>query len=1047
MADDTRAKGLLAWMARNHVAANLLMFAVVVGGVIVALDIKQEVFPEYVLDFVGVSVSYPGSSPEEVEEGIILAIEEEVRNLDGIKQITATATEGRASIDIELTEDASPNRMLQDIKAAVDRIRVFPEDAERPVISLWRRRRQVMELVLYGDVAERDLFYAAQRIREELVALPSVTEVDLGGVRSPEIVVEIPEAELRKYALTLGDVSEAISQSALDMPAGGIKSRGGEVLLRTAERRDFASEFRDIAVVSRRDGTEVKLDQVATIQDGFADSYREAYFNGKRAVLLEVFRTGDETPLTISKAVHEYIEHVAPSLPATVRLAAYNDRSDIYRDRRDLLTKNGAMGLALVLVLLGLFLDARMAFWVAMGIPISILGSFVLLPLFGGSINIVSMFAFLITLGIVVDDAMVVGENIYYKRQQGMAFLPASIAGVREMAAPVTMAVVTNVVAFIPLLYVPGSTGRFFMILPAVVISVFLVSLLECLFILPAHLAWGPTAPDRGLLGRFEQLQRRIAAGLEWVIHHVFAGVLKQALHHRYVTVAAAVATLTVMWAYYDSGRIDFSFRPRIQADRLDAEVYLPYGAPVEDVRRVARHIERAGWRAVQRCDGNAMVEGVMREIGWRGDHTAEISFNLVPQPERNTTAQQFSERWREEVGDLPGLESLFFDYLIGPGGSAAINVELTHPDPKIIEAAASDLADGLRNYAGVTDVDDGYAQGKRQFDFKLKPHGRSLGLTAREVGRQVRHAFYGAEALRQQRGRNEVKVMVRLPESERRSLYNLEELLIRTPDGGDVPLFEVVEADRGRAYTEIRRVDGKRVLNVTASVLPGVANENKVQDDLAETYIPGLLARHPGLRWSFEGRDRSRRESMEALGYGMGFALIAIFALLAVLFSSYVQPVLVMISIPLGITGSLLGHIIMGYDLSIISVFGIIALCGVVVNGGLVLVVTANRFLAEGMTVQEAALLAGTRRFRPIVLAALTTFFGLAPMIFETSISARFLIPMAVSLGFGVLFSTPVILILTPALYTIRADIMKLLGRRDRPGEGEEPGDAVREV
>jgi multidrug efflux pump subunit AcrB len=783
-------------------------------------------------------------------------------------------------------------------------------------------------------------------------------------------------------------------------------------------------------VISRCDGTEVKLGDLARVHDGFADSDREAYFGGQRAILLVVYRTGDETPIAISKAVREYVESASASLPAGVHLEAYNDRSDIYRDRRDLLLKNGLMGLALVLLLLGMFLDARMAFWVAMGIPISILGSFVLLPVLGASINTVSMFAFLITLGIVVDDAMVIGENIYHRRQEGLGFLPASVAGVRDMAAPISIAVATNIVAFLPLLFVPGATGRFFSILPAVVIAVFLISLLECLFILPAHLAWGPVQPDRGLLGQFERLQRRIAAGLEWFIHHAFEPVLEQALRHRYVTVTAAVATLTVMWAYYDSGRIDFSFRPRIQSDRLDAEVVLPYGAPIEDVRRVAKQIEQAGLRAVERADGNSMLLAVMRDVGRRGSNTAEITVQLVPQDQRKTTGQQFSMLWRQEVGEIPGLESLFFDYLVGPGGSAAINVELTHPDPRTLESAASSLADALRNYTGVIDVDDGYAQGKRQFDFTLKPRGRSLGLTSREVGRQIRHAFYGAEALRQQRGRNEVRAMVRLPESERRSLYNLEELLIRTPDGGEVPLFEAVTAATGRAYTEIRRVDGKRVLNVTATVIPGVANENKVLDDLQATYLPGLVDGYPGLKWSFEGRDRSRREAMGALGYGMCFAVVGIYVLLAVLFRSYVQPALVMISIPLGITGSLLGHIIMGYDLSVISVFGIIALCGVVVNGGLVLVVTANRYIQQGENPRRAALRAGARRFRPIVLAALTTFFGLAPIIFETSISARFLIPMAVSLGFGILFATPVILILTPALYVIRCDLAAILGR-----------------
>ena len=1027
MVGEAREKGLLAWMARNHVAANLLMLTLVGGGLIVAWDIKQEVFPEYALDFIDVGISYPGASPKEVEEGIILAVEDEVRSLEGIKELTSSAWEGSGTTTIELVEDADPNKMLQDVKAAVDRIRSFPEDVERPRISLRRRRRDVIRMVLYGDADERDLFYRAQQIRNELLDLPEITDVDLRGVRSPEITVEVPEAELRKYAITLGDVAGAIRESALDLPAGGIKARGGEVLLRTAERRNFASEFGDIATISRRDGTEVKLDDIASIRDGFVDSYHEAYFNGRRGVIVTVFRAGAETPIAISKVVREYVEKVSVSLPDSVKLEIFRDWSDVYRDRRDLLLKNGAMGLVLVVVLLGLFLDARMAFWVAMGIPISIMGSFVLLPLVGGSINVISMFAFIITLGIVVDDAMVIGENIYHERQKGVGFLKASITGVRDMAVPVTIAVLTNIIAFLPLLFIPGYTGRLYVILPIVAIAVFVISLLECLLILPAHLAWGPTGPDRGLLGLFERFQRRIAAGLEWFIHHAFEPVLGQAVRHRYVTVAAALATLIVMWSYWDTGRIEYSFRPSIQATRLDAEITLPYGAPIEDVRDVADRIERAGHRAIARTDGKSMLEGVMKDIGHRGGNTAEINFYLVDEDQRKTSARKLSRIWREEVGDIPGLESLFFDYLIGPGGSAAIKVELTHPDPRTLETAASDLADALRDYTGVIDVDDGYAQGKRQFDFKLKPHGRSLGLNPREMGRQIRHAFYGAEALRQQRGRNEVRVMVRLPESERRSLYNLEELLLRTEDGGEIPLGQAAESASGRAYTEIKRVNGKRVLNVSASVIAGVVNENKVLADLKVSYMPKLMSNYPGLKWSFVGRERSSREFMLALAYGLCFAMVGIYILLAGLFRSYVMPVLVMISIPLGITGALLGHIIMGYDLSSISILGIIALCGIVVNGGLVLVVTADRYIENGDAVGRAAIRAGARRFRPIVLAALTTFFGLAPIIFETSISARFLIPMALSLGFGILFATPVILILTPALYVIKSDIERI--------------------
>jgi multidrug efflux pump subunit AcrB len=1023
--------GILAWMTKNHVAANLLMLTLLVGGLIVMFDIKQEVFPEYELDIVDVSVFYPGASPEEIEEGIIFAMEEEIRDLEDVERVTAKASEGRGSISVELLSGADPDKAVQDIKNGIDRITSIPEDAERPLISLKKRRREVLRLALHGDVEERVLFYFAQTIREELLGLPSVTQVDLRGVREPEISVEVPQSLLRSYGLTLDEIARIISQSAVDVPAGGIKTEGGEVLLRTSERRDFASEFAGIPLISEPDGTEVTIGDIAQIKDGFAESERESYFNGQRAILFYVYRTGEQTPVEISREVREYLEILAPSLPDGIGFSVSNDRSKLYRQRLDLLLKNGAFGLVLVLLILGLFMEARLAFWVAMGIPISIIGSFLILHYTGGSINMVSLFAFIITIGIVVDDAVVVGENIFYKREEGLPPLQASIEGVREMSTVVTFAVVTNIIAFLPLLFVPGSTGKFFSILPAVVVAVFLISLIECLFVLPAHLAYHRRLRTGGIIDKIDAVPELFERGLKWFIRKCYTPLLRASVSNRYLTAVVFLAILVVAYAYWDSGRIDFSFRPRIQTDRIDAEVTLPYGAPIEDVRYIAQLIEEGGMRAVEKSGGKKILDGVMTDIGRRGANTSEITFLLVPQNERAISTREFSVLWRKEVGDIAGLESLFFDYLVGPGGSSAINVELTHPDPRTLELAATDLAGALADYEGVTDIDDGFARGKPQFDFTMRSEGRSLGLSARELGNQVRHAFYGAESLRQQRGRDEVKVKVRLPESERKSLYNLEELMIRIPDGGEIPLARAAQLKRGRAYTEINRVDGRRVLNVTANVIPGVANENKILAIIKADFLPRLTATYPGLQYSFEGRQRHQREALHQLFYGLGFALLGIFTLLAVLFRSYVQAVLVMVSILFGITSAFAGHVIMGFDLSIISVFGMIALCGVVINGGLVLTVTANRMYESGEPPLEAAVNAGIRRFRPIVLTALTTFFGLAPMIFETSVQARFLIPMAISLGYGILFTTFVILLLTPALYVIHQDVSMYLRKK----------------
>ena len=1017
-------KGFIAWMAGNHVAANLLMFLLVIGGLIAANKMTKEVFPSYDLDIVNISMSYPGASPEEVEQGIILATEEEIRSLEGIERVTSTANEGSARIRVELLSSANPDKSLQEIKDGIDRISSFPDDVERPTVSLVSRRREVLRLALYGDLDEQTLFNLAETIRENLIRLPQINQVELGGTRAPEISIEVPQHVLRAHNLTLEEVAAKVRKAAVDIPAGGIKAQGGEILLRTSERRETALGLSKLQVISLQDGTEVSLGSIARIQEGFADTDREAWYNGKRAVLLYVFRTGDQTPIGISQAVHQYMDELTPTLPSGVHLTAYRDRSELYRDRLDLLMRNGAMGLILVLITLGFFLEPRLAFWVSMGIPISITGSLIVLYGIGGTINMISLFAFIITLGIVVDDAVVVGENIYHKREKGLHPYHAAVSGVTDMSAPVLIAVATNIIAFLPLLFVSGSTGRFFAVLPAVVVSVFLLSLVECLFILPAHLNYPQQEKKNIILQLFGRVPKFFDKLLDRFIHGPFTALLRLSLSGRYVIAALALAVLIAGYAYWDSGQIDFSFRPRIQTDSIDAEIELPYGVSMDEVKQVVRQVEQGGMRAVEKSGGSAIMVGMRTDIGRGGSNAAEVSITLVPQNERSITTRAFSKVWREEVGEIAGLEKLFFDFLVGPGGAAAITLELSHPDPKTLEKAAADLAEALAGYQGVTDINDGFAQGKPQYDINILAVGRAAGLDATSLGRQLRHAFYGTEVLRQQQGRNEVKVVVRLPEDERTSLYHLENLLVRTPSGGDMPLTRAASMTQGRAYTQIERVDGRRVLDVTANVVAGKANPGKIIADLKKDFLPELAARYTGLSYSFEGRQREKRQAVDELLKGLALSMGAIFCLLAVLFRSYMKSLIVMLSIPFGLLSALLGHVIMGYDLSIISLFGMIALCGVVINDSLVFMVTANRYQDLGMTPFEAALNGAARRFRPIMLTSLTTFFGLAPMIFEQSIQARFLIPMAISLGYGILFTTLVILLLMPVMYMIYYDV-----------------------
>ena len=840
---------------------------------------------------------------------------------------------------------------------------------------------------------------------------------------------------LRSLGLTLGGIASVIRDSAVNVPAGGIRTDAGEVLLRTTERRNYASEFGDIPIVSMNDGTKVRLGDIAEIRDGFEDTESERFFNGMRAIGLFIYQVGDERPLDIARAVREYVADLQDRLPEGMTVITMRDRSIQYRDRMTLLLKNGTLGLCLVLVVLGLFLNPRLAFWVALGIPISIIGSLLLLPVVDASINMISLFAFIVTLGMVVDDAVIVGENAWHKMEQGMPRLQAAINGSREMVVPVFFAVATNIIAFIPLLFVPGMTGRFFGILPAVIIAVFVVSLIECLFVLPAHLGHGKKIGEEkstgGLLSIIRAVQRKSSAGFDWITQWLYTPLLRQVLHHRYLTTSVFLAALGITYAWYDSGRLDFNFMPQITGDRVDCEVMLPYGAPFSETRRIAKHIEDAGLRAVERAGGRDIMIGVSRYLGRGGSNSVDVNLTLVPQSQRNITPAEFTAIWREEVGDVTGLESMFFEFAIGPGYQR-LTVELTHPRTEILEAAASSLAEQLAGYRGVTEIDDGFAAGKPQLDFKLRPEGQSIGLTPAFVGRQVRHAFFGAEALRQQRGRDEVRVKVRLPRAERKSLYHLEELMIRTPGGTELPLSQAVEIEPGRAYTRINRVNAKRVLNVSGEVVPELANADKIRDDLLAGPLPALAAQYPGLRYAFEGRQREQTEALQSLFKGLLFAMFGIFCLLAMLFGSYTQALLVMLSVPFGIAGAIVGHIVMGYDLSIISLFGLIAVCGVVVNGALVLTVSMNLYIKSGSLLPEAAEQASIRRFRPIVLTSLTTFIGLAPMIFETSVQARFLVPMAISLGYGILLSTVVVLLFLPAAHHIAHDVKTLVRSGD---------------
>ena len=1025
-------RGPIAWMAGHSVAANLIMLVCLVGGFLSLRNIQQEVFPDLALDTVTVSVAYPGASPEEVEEGILLSIEEAVRNLDGVDEIVSVAREGGGYVTIELLLGADVQRAAQEIKSEVDRIITFPEESEEPEVRIDSHRRGVMNVVLYGEVADTTLHQLGERLRDWLLQSPKITQVDLEGVPPLEMSIEVAQETLRRYGTTLGNIAGDLRRSALDLPGGGLKTDSGEVLVRLTERREYGKEFAEVPVLTTADGSEVLLRDIAHIDDSFADTDRYSRYNGRPAVMLEVYRVGEQTPIEVAAAVREELESFEPYLPPGIEIGIYANRADHYRDRVGLLLKNGAIGLVLVLVLLGIFLEARLAFWVMMGIPISFMGSFLFLPASGVSINMISLFAYIVALGIVVDDAIVVGENIYYYHQQGMRFLDAAVRGAREVAVPITFSILTNVAAFMPIYFIPGVMGRIFKMIPIVVCIAFLISLVESLFVLPAHLGH-----QRERTGRRRSLGRWLHARqqsfshrfLHWVRDY-YGPFLRFTLHHRYVTITASIAVLVVMLAYAMSGRMGFQLFPVVESDFADAQLVLPYGAPVEKTEAIMQRIQRGAEEVVAESGHPELVEAIIAEVGRGGSHAGQVRVELADPEIRSEimSTDEFAKRWRAKVGEVPGVEYLrFASDSGGPGGRGRpLTVELSHRNIGVLEQVSGELAKVVETYPGTSDVDDGFRPGKPQLDFTLKPEGKSLGLTAFEVAQQVRHALYGAEVLRQQRGRNEIKVMVRRPEEERSSEQNIHDLLIRTPAGTYVPFREIAEIERGRAYTTIDRRNGRRVVQVSADVTPR-SKAGEVIADLTESVLPDFVRRYPGLSYTFEGHQADIRESMGSLRVTFVLAMLAIYAMLAIPFRSYTQPFVVMLSIPFGVVGAFLGHLIMGYDLCIPSMFGIVALSGVVVNDSLVMIDFANRRERhDGMMHIDAIQSAAIQRFRPIMLTTLTTFGGLAPMIFETSRQARFLIPMALSLGFGILFATCITLIIVPSMYLGVRDVRR---------------------
>ncbi|PTX43706.1 multidrug efflux pump subunit AcrB [Christiangramia gaetbulicola] len=1027
-----RREGVIGYMARNSIAANLLMLVLLGGGIYTMFKIQKEVFPQFQLDYVEVNVTYPGAAPAEVEQGIILPVEEAVRGIQGIKEIVSTANEGSGNVTIELIAGANRMKSFQEIDQAVSRIRTFPDDIEEPQVNLQTRQRDVLEISLFGNTDIWTLRQLAERLRNRLLSNPNITQVELGNVPDYMTHIEIPRNKLREYNLTLGQVADIIERSSQDVPAGAVETESGEILLRMKERKQWAEEFGNITIISSPSGAKVTLADIANITDGFEETGFHGQFNQQPAVSLSIYRVGDQSPLEISEITNEILDDF--QLPPGIEYRIDSNRAEDYRERLSLLTENGVLAIIIVMVILTLFLEYRLAFWVMMGMAISFIGGMLFLPLVGVSINMISMFGFLIVLGIVVDDAIVVGENVYEYRQKGMSAIDAAIKGTKDVSRPVIFSILTTIIAFVPLLFMPGETGKFWWPLPVVVIVILAISLLEALFILPSHLAHLSINKKKGFIRKFEDWQEKFARGFDRLIDKYYRPLLDKCLEFRYITLTAAIALLLMVGAYGYSDHMGMILMPEVAADEIEAGVSLPVGTTPLQAARVAEEITESTRQMFEKHNLYEVAEGIKTNV--RGQNFIDVEIVMRPPDQREMTAREVIALWRDNIGDIEGVDQITFEAERGPGGyQQAISVDLSHPNIDVLERASQAFLQRVKAFSNTRDVNDNYNKGKMQYDFKFKPEGRNLGLTSSEVGRQVRDAFYGALAMRQLRGTNEIEVRVKLPLEERRDIQNLENFLVRTPAGVEVPLLDVVEVEQREAFTNINRRDGSRVVTVGMDVEP--ANTvSQVLASIEEEVLPQLRADFPGVTWSFEGSQADMRESTSSLWSGFSIALLLIYSLLAIAFNSYTQPLIVLMAIPFGIVGAVIGHILLGYDLSLVSLMGVIALSGVVVNDSLIMIDYANK-KRESNSIYDSIHEAGIRRFRPIMLTTLTTFGGLTPIILETSSQAYYLIPMAISLGFGIVFATSIILVIVPCLYLISEDI-RLYSKKGKTVEKE---------
>ena len=1048
-------RAIVAWTIRNMPAMNTLMVAVLLVGAMAFATMRREGFPEFDLEIVLVTVPYPGATPEEVEEGICQKIEEACRSVEGIKKITSVAQEGSGFCVFELRESVEDvQKTLAEIRSEVDRIPSFPELSEDPKVEQVTLRTPAIKVGVLappasqGAVSEEELRDVAEAVRDDLLTLPAVSAANLQGARDYEIDIEISEATLRKYGLSLQAVADIVRRENIELPGGVIRSESGEILLRGKNKRYSGEEIATLPLVTMPDGLVLTVGDLATVRDEFADVASTNQINGRPGMVVSVDRTSSEDLLAMVAAVKGYVTDAA--LPPGYELVTWADQSVDVRDRLDMLVSNGLQGLAVVFVVLALFLDLKIAFWVSLGIPFSMLGTGMLMLTTDQTLNMLSMFAFLMAIGIVVDDAVVVSDNIERHRRMGKGLMAAAIDGTVEVIPSVVSSVTTTVITFMPLCFVSGVMGKFIAVMPFAFITALLMSLFESTLVLPGHLAHEKSLlftilgvilyPLRLLLPVIAFLQRACERTLKWVVRHIYSPLLDIALDNRLSTLAVALGILLVAMGIVRSGVTPFTLFPKIDANRLLAKIVFPDGTPADVTEDATRRIEEAAFAASAKFSppGEPIVTLVHRAVGqvaaqgevgpdarMSGSHVGAVALELVDGESRDITSEEFISEWRQAAGEFAGTESLLYGTEnIGPGGKTIEFKLLAASQPEAVrqlEAAVERCKEWLAQYPGVIDIDDDSRPGKWEYQIKVKPRAEALGVSLADLAGTIRASYYGEEVMRLQRGRHEVKLMVRYPQDERRSFATLEDIRVTGPDGVKRPLSELADITVARGYSEINRLDQKRSITVTADIdiAKSTLTSGQITADMEKRLMPGLLAEYPEVRVRWEGQREQTNESLRSLGIGFIVALFAMFILLTMEFKSYFQPLLIIFVIPFGCAGAVFGHALMGMPLTLFSMFGLVALSGVVVNDSIVLIDFINHRVRAGHPLREALREAGCLRFRPVLLTSVTTIGGLTPLLLETSFQAQFLVPMATSMAFGLMTTTLIVLILVPVMYS----------------------------